>query len=117
MTRKNCSAASNAPPRPGRYNRTLPWGHRAIDKQVLSRKTSRFGNIVEHDRARGSVPLFEENRVLFPRQIFHLQKIYFFSIVEYMGKGNHFGELELLVMLALVRLDQPAYGVSVAREI
>ncbi len=34
-----------------------------------------------------------------------------------MGKGNHFGDLELLVMLALVRLDQHAYGVSIAREI
>jgi DNA-binding PadR family transcriptional regulator len=34
-----------------------------------------------------------------------------------MSKGTHFGDLELLVMLALVRLDQNAYGVSIAREI
>jgi DNA-binding PadR family transcriptional regulator len=34
-----------------------------------------------------------------------------------MGKGSHFGDLELLVMLALVRLEQQAYGVSIAREI
>jgi PadR family transcriptional regulator PadR len=55
--------------------------------------------------------------VTLPSQISHLQKIYFFSIVEQMVKGNHFGDLELLVMLALVRLDQHAYGVSIAREI
>lgn len=34
-----------------------------------------------------------------------------------MKKGDHFGDLELLVMLALVRLDRDAYGVSIAREI
>jgi DNA-binding PadR family transcriptional regulator len=34
-----------------------------------------------------------------------------------MGKAVYFGDLEILVMLALVRLDEKAYGVSIAREI
>jgi len=34
-----------------------------------------------------------------------------------MKRPGSFGDLELLVMLALVRLDQDAYGVSIAREI
>jgi len=34
-----------------------------------------------------------------------------------MAKGDYLGEFELLVMLALLRLAERAYGVSVRREI
>lgn len=34
-----------------------------------------------------------------------------------MGKGDHLGELEHLVMLALLQLGDEAYGMSVRREI
>lgn len=34
-----------------------------------------------------------------------------------MGKGDHLGEFEQLVMLALVRLKDDAYGMRVRREI
>jgi len=34
-----------------------------------------------------------------------------------MGKGNHLGEFEHLVMLALLRLKGTAYGMRVRREI
>ncbi len=34
-----------------------------------------------------------------------------------MGKGNYLGEFEQLVMLALVRLGQEAYGMTVRREL
>ena len=34
-----------------------------------------------------------------------------------MTKGNYLGEFELIVLLALVRLDEPAYGMSIYDEI
>ena len=40
----------------------------------------------------------------------------FFSIVEEMNRG-HFGEWELMVALALMRLGEDAYGVPICREI
>jgi PadR family transcriptional regulator, regulatory protein PadR len=40
-----------------------------------------------------------------------------FTIVEEMNKRTRLGEFELIVMLALLRLDQDAYGVPISREI
>jgi DNA-binding PadR family transcriptional regulator len=34
-----------------------------------------------------------------------------------MGKPNYLGNLELMAMLALIRLGEDAYGVSISREI
>jgi PadR family transcriptional regulator, regulatory protein PadR len=42
---------------------------------------------------------------------------YLFIIVEEMSKRTHLGDLELVVMLALLRLGENAYGVPVSREI
>ncbi|HKW96358.1 MAG TPA: helix-turn-helix transcriptional regulator [Bryobacteraceae bacterium] len=42
---------------------------------------------------------------------------YFFSIIEQMSHRCYFGEFELLVMLALMRLGENAYGVPICREI
>jgi PadR family transcriptional regulator, regulatory protein PadR len=41
---------------------------------------------------------------------------YLFSIVEYMGR-DFLGGVELLVLLALIKLGDDAYGVTIAREI
>ena len=40
-----------------------------------------------------------------------------FTIVEEMGDRTHLGEFELIVMLALLRLGENAYGVPISREI
>lgn len=45
-----------------------------------------------------------------------MRKTYFFCIFEEMKRG-YFGEFELLVMLALMRLGENAYGVTICREI
>src|SRR6266481_7606169 len=41
----------------------------------------------------------------------------FFGIIEEMPKPNYLGEFELLVMLAVIRLGEDAYGVPISREI
>jgi DNA-binding PadR family transcriptional regulator len=41
----------------------------------------------------------------------------FFAILEEMPKPAYLGEFELLVMLAVIRLGEEAYGVPVAHEI
>ena len=46
-----------------------------------------------------------------------LRQIDFFSIFEEMNSRNHFGEWELMVILALMRLGDDAYGVPICREI
>ncbi len=45
-----------------------------------------------------------------------LQDGHFFSIIEEM-KRSYLGEFELMVMLALVRLGDDAYGVPICREL
>ena len=34
-----------------------------------------------------------------------------------MGKGDHLGEFEQLVLLAILRLEEDAYGMTVRREL
>jgi PadR family transcriptional regulator, regulatory protein PadR len=46
-----------------------------------------------------------------------LHSIYFFTIVEQMPPRSQLGEFELIVMLALLRLGDDAYGVPIARVI
>src|ERR1051326_1584257 len=48
---------------------------------------------------------------------FFLHQTNFFSIVEEMNGRGHFGEWELMVILALMRLGDDAYGVPICREI
>jgi len=40
-----------------------------------------------------------------------------FTIVEEMSDRTHLGDVELIVMLALLRLGENAYGVTISREI
>jgi PadR family transcriptional regulator PadR len=40
-----------------------------------------------------------------------------FIILEEMNRRGHFGEWELMVLLALMRLGEDAYGVPICREI
>jgi PadR family transcriptional regulator, regulatory protein PadR len=42
---------------------------------------------------------------------------YLFAILEDMGRQGYLGELELVVLLALIRLGDNAYGVPIAQEI
>ena len=42
---------------------------------------------------------------------------YFFCIIEEMDRPTYLGEIELLVMLTVIRLGEDAYGVPIAREI
>jgi PadR family transcriptional regulator PadR len=46
-----------------------------------------------------------------------LQKFYFFTIMEEMTKRDYLGSFELMVILALIRLGEDAYGVPISREI
>jgi PadR family transcriptional regulator PadR len=46
-----------------------------------------------------------------------LRQVDFFSIVEEMNSRSPFGEWELMVLLALMRLGDDAYGVPICREI
>jgi DNA-binding PadR family transcriptional regulator len=46
-----------------------------------------------------------------------LHPIHLFAIVEEMSDRTHLGEFELIVMLALLRLGENAYGVPISREI
>jgi DNA-binding PadR family transcriptional regulator len=46
-----------------------------------------------------------------------LQNYDFFVIIEEMPKPGYLGDFELMVMLALMRLGDDAYGVPIAREI
>lgn len=47
----------------------------------------------------------------------YLHVVYFFSIVEEMNVRGHFGEWELMVILAVMRLGDDPYGVPICREI
>src|SRR6202047_163885 len=47
----------------------------------------------------------------------HLHPLYLFTIIEEMGDRTHLGEFELVVVLALLRLGENAYGVPISREI
>jgi PadR family transcriptional regulator, regulatory protein PadR len=42
---------------------------------------------------------------------------YLFIIVEQMSRRDYLGNLELMVLLALIRLGEDAYGVPISREI
>jgi PadR family transcriptional regulator PadR len=46
-----------------------------------------------------------------------LRPDHFFFIVEQMSRGGYLGEFELMVLLALMRLGDEAYGVPISREI
>src|ERR1700722_16680687 len=54
-------------------------------------------------------------RPLFP--LGACKNLYFFAIIEQMPKRNYLGGFELMVMLALMRLGEDAYGVPISREI
>ena len=41
----------------------------------------------------------------------------FFSIIEVMSTRSYLGELELMLLLAVIRLGEEAYGVPVAQEL
>src|SRR5258708_39164916 len=49
--------------------------------------------------------------------ILYLSCCYFFTILEQMTKRDFLGNFELIVMLALMRLREDAYGVPISREI
>jgi PadR family transcriptional regulator PadR len=44
-------------------------------------------------------------------------RIHIFTIYEYMAKRDSLSNFELMVMLALIRLGEEAYGVPISREI
>ncbi len=46
-----------------------------------------------------------------------LHRAYFFITIEQMPMRTHLGEFELIVMLALLRVGEDAYGVPIARAI
>jgi PadR family transcriptional regulator, regulatory protein PadR len=46
-----------------------------------------------------------------------LRRSYFFAIIEQMTSRGYLGNFELIVMLALIRLGDNAYGVPIARAI
>jgi PadR family transcriptional regulator PadR len=42
---------------------------------------------------------------------------YFFAIIELMVDRNYLGEFELMILLAVIRLGEQAYGVPISREL
>ena len=60
-----------------------------------------------HSAGMGIIALTKEN----------LARCDFFAIVEQMAKREYLGEFEFMVILALLRLGQDAYGVEISREI
>jgi DNA-binding PadR family transcriptional regulator len=46
-----------------------------------------------------------------------LPAVYFFAIVELMAGRAYLGELELMLLLAVIHLGDDAYGVPIAREL
>ncbi len=46
-----------------------------------------------------------------------MRSSHYFIIVEYMRKREYLGQLELMVLLAVIRPANDAYGVLIAREI
>jgi PadR family transcriptional regulator PadR len=46
-----------------------------------------------------------------------LRSYYFFAIVELMTSRSYLGELELMLLLAVVHLGEEAYGVPISREL
>jgi DNA-binding PadR family transcriptional regulator len=42
---------------------------------------------------------------------------YFFAIIELMRTRRYLGELELMLLLAVIRLGEEAYGVTISREL
>jgi DNA-binding PadR family transcriptional regulator len=46
-----------------------------------------------------------------------LPNLYNFTIVEDMRKREHLGQLELMVLLAVIRPSKKSYGVQISREI
>ncbi len=47
----------------------------------------------------------------------HLHFPHYFIIVEDMRKRDYLGQLELMVLLAVMRVGRAAYGVPISREI
>jgi DNA-binding PadR family transcriptional regulator len=46
-----------------------------------------------------------------------LRSLYFFTIVELMTNRSYLGELELMLLLAVLHLGEEAYGVPISREL
>lgn len=42
---------------------------------------------------------------------------YFFAILEYMAKRSYLGEFELMILLALIRVGDDAYGVPISKKL
>ncbi len=47
----------------------------------------------------------------------NLDKSNFFAIVELMTERGYLGEFELMIILAVIRLGEEAYGVPISREL
>ena len=46
-----------------------------------------------------------------------VDKFYFFTSVEVMTERGYLGEFELMIILAVIRLGEEAYGVPISREL
>jgi PadR family transcriptional regulator, regulatory protein PadR len=46
-----------------------------------------------------------------------LRRQYFFAIIELMADRSYLGEFELMILLAVIRLGDEAYGVPISREL
>ena len=52
-----------------------------------------------------------------PRRANPLHPADLFSKIEEMARGDYLGEFELMVLLAVIRLEKDPYGVTISREI
>ena len=68
---------------------------------------------------RGATPPFGPRRIIYLEGLraHALQIAYNFSIVEVMRKREYLGQLELMVLLAVMRPGANVYGVSISRDI
>jgi DNA-binding PadR family transcriptional regulator len=51
------------------------------------------------------------------RKHLRVDNSYFFAIVEVMTERGYLGEFELMIILAVIRLGEEAYGVPISREL
>ena len=92
-------------------------GNRATPGAVRAARGGRDACSGYPPGARETDPDLPASRLFRERGNFRLHHPYFFSIVEQMASRPYLGNFELMVLLAVIRLDDAAYGVTILRTL
>jgi DNA-binding PadR family transcriptional regulator len=52
-----------------------------------------------------------------PCEVFRLDRLHFFAIIEIIMRRSYLGEFELMLLLTVIHLGEEAYGVPISREL